>query len=124
VWNVELPAPTERETIFSIQLARVGRDPRKYDLKKLASTTPDFSGAEVKKLVKAALSRAFADNRREVTTDDLLHVIGEFTPLSKTMADDINKRRERLKGVAKPANGSAVNASPKEIKRKIAAFAG
>lgn len=123
VWNVELPAVTERETIFAIQLARVGRDPKKFDLKKLASTTPDFSGAEVKKLVKAALSRAFADNRRPVSTEDLLHVISEFTPLSKTMAEDINKRRERLKGVAKPANGTAVAATPKDIKRKIAAFA-
>lgn len=123
IWNVELPALAEREQIFSIQIARVNRDPKKYDLKKLAAGSIDFSGREIRKIVGAALSRAFADNRREPTTADLLSIIEDFTPLSKTMADDINRRRERLKGVARLASAPAVTTG-KAISRKIGAFTG
>jgi SpoVK/Ycf46/Vps4 family AAA+-type ATPase len=123
IWNVELPAAAEREQIFGIQIARVGRDPKKFDLKKMAADSIDFSGREIRKIVGAALSRAFADDRREPTTADLISIIGDFTPLAKTMADDINRRRERLKGVARLASAPTATVG-KAVGRKISSYVG
>jgi AAA+ superfamily predicted ATPase len=127
VWNVELPAQPEREAILSIQLSRVKRDPAKFNLKEVATAMHEFSGAEIEKIVTGALSRAFADGRREPTTADLMFIASDFAPLSRTAADDIAKRRERLKGVAKLASGPLVTATAttkSPVKRKLAAFPG
>lgn len=123
IWNVELPSVSEREQIWGIQIKKVSRKPEKFDLKKLASGTDGYSGAEIEKIVAQSLRRAFADGRREPNTEDALAIIDQFTPLSKTMADDINKRRERLKGVAKLASAPVnVVATPAAATRKIAKF--
>ena len=125
VWNVELPTMAEREVIWGIQLRKVNRKAEKFDLKKLSDKAVDYSGAEIEKVVTQTLYSAFADGGREPTTEDALRIMEEFVPLARTMADDINKRRERLKGVAKLASGpTAVATTSKQIKRKLAAFAG
>lgn len=106
VFSVELPTEVERQQILAIQLSRVKRDPSKFNVAEIANRMEGFSGAEIKKIVKAALSRAFADRRRQPTDEDLLFVTSATKPLSETMAEDINKRRARLAGVARPASNT------------------
>lgn len=123
VWNVELPSVAEREQIWGIQIRSVGRKPEKFDLKELASMTDGFSGAEIEKVVEQTLRRAFADKRREPNTADAIAIVEGFSPLSKTMADDIHRRTARLKGVAKLASAPVdVVATPAAATRKIAKF--
>lgn len=126
VWYVDLPTTAEREAIFAIQLGRVKRDPKKFDLAALAAASNEFSGAEIKKVVKSALSRAFADGRREPTTADLLAVAKEFVPLARTAADDIARRRKRLEGVARAASlpEGAAPSTGRKLASKIGAFRG
>lgn len=121
VWNVELPNASERKTIWAIQIKRGGRKPEKFDLDKLSAASVGYSGAEIEKLVSQAKYRAFADGKREPTTDDLLKLMEIFSPLSKTMAADIERRTKRLEGVAKLASGSVegVPSSAKPNGRRV-----
>lgn len=122
VWNVELPTVGEREIIWRIQIAKHKRKPETFDCAALALKTEGYSGAEIEKLVTQMLYRAFPE-RREPTTADGLALIETFSPLSKTMAADIEKRKQRLAGVAKLAGGVAKLSVPKPT-RRIASVAG
>jgi SpoVK/Ycf46/Vps4 family AAA+-type ATPase len=123
VWNVELPNLEEREQIWAIQIANHHRDPKKFNLMELSKRTEGYSGAEIEKLVRLALYTAFHDKRREPNQKDLMAHIDDFMPLSKTMADDIEKRRKRLAGVAKSASGNTEHVETTG-KRKLATFGG
>lgn len=106
VWNVELPNLAERLAVWAIQIAKVKREPSKFDLQKLAEKSEGYSGAEIEKLVSQSLYLAFADGHREPTTKDMLGLMETFMPMSQTMAADIEKRTKRLAGVAKLASGA------------------
>ena len=126
VWNVELPTAKERETIWTIQIKKHRRDPAKFDIPTLAAKTPDYSGAEIEKLVTQGLYRAFPE-RREPAMKDFEAIIEAFSPLSKTMAADIEKRRARLAGVAKLAGGDVATKAKTTTPapgRRIATVAG
>jgi AAA+ superfamily predicted ATPase len=127
IWNVELPNVTERLAIWNIQIKKASRDPANFDLKSLAEKTEGYSGAEVEKIVVQSLYAAFAKDREPVTKD-VLGIIDQFVPLSRTMADDITKRRKRLEGVAKLASlaetGAAAPTGRKLATSKVTGFKG
>jgi AAA+ superfamily predicted ATPase len=116
VWNVELPTVGEREAVWRIQISKHKRKPEAFDVQALALKTEGYSGAEIEKLMTQMLYRGFAE-RREPTLDDGLALIETFSPLSKTMAADIEKRRQRLAGVAKLAGGAVKLSTPKPTRR-------
>lgn len=118
VWNVELPSVTERIAIWNLKVAQFKRDPDKFDTATLAARTEGFSGAEIEKLVSQTLYVAFADGRREPTTQDVLHLLETFQPLSVTMAADIERRAKRLEGVARLASGTTKPLA-KPVNRKL-----
>jgi ATP-dependent 26S proteasome regulatory subunit len=103
VWNVELPHSIERAAIWRIQIKKWKRDPEKYDIQALAEATEGFSGAEIEKVVKRALFAAFS-RREEPTQADLITCTKNTVPVSVTMAEDIERRRKRLEGVAECAS--------------------
>ncbi len=78
---VGLPSPTEREQIFQVHLKRV-RPCRDFNLKLLAFSTKDFSGAEIEQVIYEAMHNAFSCDA-EFTQDDLLDAIAECVPLAK-----------------------------------------
>ena len=51
---VDLPDAGQRQTIFSIHLAKHQQDPAKFDLAQLAQASEGFSGAEIEEAVKSA----------------------------------------------------------------------
>ncbi len=78
---VGLPSPTEREQIFQVHLKRV-RHCRDFNLKLLAFSTKDFSGAEIEQVIYEAMQNAFSCDA-EFTQDDLLSAIAECVPLAQ-----------------------------------------
>lgn len=102
VWGVDLPNATERAEIWRLQAAKRGRG-TKLDLSKLASATDGFSGRQIAKAWLDALTIAF-NAKREPKADDCLAAAARITPTSKTMAAQIQARRERLAGKASPAS--------------------
>jgi AAA+ superfamily predicted ATPase len=92
IFFLDLPGLGERKTIFSIHLARRKRDPRDFDIDQLARSCPDYSGAEIEQAVIGGLYDAF-DQRRPLTTEDILKNLEEQVPLSTTMAEQIQALR-------------------------------
>jgi ATP-dependent 26S proteasome regulatory subunit len=103
IFFVDLPDESEREEIFRIHLVLRKRDPGSFDLKKLAACSKDFSGAEIKEAVIAALYEAFYEGQ-ELTTRHILETLQQTVPLSKTMDEQINGLRRWAEGRARNAS--------------------
>ena len=103
IFFVDLPAESERREVFEIHLRKRSRDPKTFDLDRLAKECDGFSGAEIEQAVIAALYVAFEQNR-DITTEDVSASIKETVPLSKTMREDIAMVRRWAKGRARPAS--------------------
>jgi ATP-dependent 26S proteasome regulatory subunit len=100
IFFIDLPTDTERQVIFSIHLkSRLKAGPALGSLPvtdelldRLCGATEGFSGAEIEQVVISACFDAF-NERRALTTDDLLHAITNTVPLSVTQAEQIAKLR-------------------------------
>jgi SpoVK/Ycf46/Vps4 family AAA+-type ATPase len=103
IFFVDLPARVERREIFRIHVKRRGRDPERFDLDALASSTAGYSGAEIEEAVVSGLYRAF-DLRRELESADLLAAAQETVPLSVVMDERITALREWAKFRTRPAS--------------------
>ena len=103
---MDLPTAAEREEVLSVALRQKKRDPVALgiDLEKVASATESFSGAEIAELVPEAMYSAFADGKRQITTDDLLATAREVVPMARTQSEKIVRLRETWSSRAKPAS--------------------
>lgn len=104
IFFVDLPGPDERRDIFRIHLEKRHRPAKQFHLPRLESLSQGFSGAEIEQVVISGLYDAF-DQKRPLTTEDLLKNIQETVPLSQTMAEHIAALREWSKTRARPASG-------------------
>ena len=86
-----------------IHLAKRKRDPKKFDVDRLAEQAENFSGAEIEQGIIAAMYDAF-DQDREVATDDVLHAMESSVPLSVTMREDLERLRLWARDRARPAS--------------------
>jgi SpoVK/Ycf46/Vps4 family AAA+-type ATPase len=107
---VDLPTRDERAAILIAALRGHGRDADQIDVARIATETPDFTGAELAALVPDALLAAFSDGERAITTGDLLEAIKGVVPLAKTAPEKITALRTW-------ADGHARRASPGETKK-------
>lgn len=92
VFFIDLPGVAARRQIFSIHLARKGRDPANFNLDELADASKDLTGSEIEQAVTSALFLGFGDNR-EIETSDLLKAIVETRPLATLMEERIEHLR-------------------------------
>lgn len=104
VWSVDLPTAAERADIWRIHIAKRGRNPKAFKLDDLARLTDGFSGRQIEQVWLKALTIAFNDGKREPGMEDCREAIGRVTPTSKTMATQIEARRNRLASRANPAS--------------------
>jgi SpoVK/Ycf46/Vps4 family AAA+-type ATPase len=92
IFFVDLPNESERSEIFSIQIAGVNRDPKSFDLSKLAEKAPGYSGREIRNIIGESLSIAFDENR-EFNTDLIINQISKITPVSVQKKSEIESMR-------------------------------
>ncbi|MBA3685143.1 MAG: AAA family ATPase [Planctomycetes bacterium] len=113
---VDLPNAGERRDILAIHLDRRGRDPKAFDLERLAQAANGFSGAEIEQAIVAALFEAFAAGG-DIATAHIDRALRETVPLSKTMETEITRLREWATGRARPATfrEGAVDAPRRKI---------
>jgi ATPase family associated with various cellular activities (AAA) len=104
VWFVDLPTTEERAAVLLTALWNHGRGDIKVDAAKVAKATADFTGSEIAAIVPDALFAAFADDEREITTQDLIDAAATVVPLSKTAAEKIKALRDWAAGRARPAS--------------------
>src|SRR5512139_1446021 len=75
IWWIDLPTAVERAAIAEATLRSNGRDADKLsiDLHAVSEATEGFTGAEIAAAIEHdAMFAAFADGKREITTDDVL----------------------------------------------------
>lgn len=109
---VDLPSQDEREAILRIHLQKCGRNPADFELKPVADEMFDFTGAEIEKVVNAALVIGFDDGARQITTADLLEAAREIVPVSRTMEAKIKDLRDWADTRARPASSKQPAATP------------
>jgi len=109
IFFVDLPFPNEREEIFKIHLKKRKRKPNSFNIDELVEATEKFTGSEIEEAINSALFYSF-EKKRELKTEDILRAVESTTPLSKTMAEDLNILRDW-------ARDRAVNVSGKRIKK-------
>lgn len=106
IFFVDLPNERERAAILDVHIRGRGRDPGRYDLPHLASMSQGHSGAELEQAVVDALYFAFDDGERDLSQSDLEAAVRDVTPLSVSMASEVEYMREFGKKFAKPASAS------------------
>ena len=117
---VDLPNEIEREKIFEIHLRKRNRDPKKFDVNKLAKATEGFTGAEIEQVIIDALYVAFG-NKKKMTTNIIISVIKETSPLSVVSGEQIENLRRWATGRCRMASATAKKSSKQQSgKRKIA----
>lgn len=101
---IDLPTSVERVEVLAAALRQRKRDPRVIDLGEAARFTEGFTGAEIAAIVPDALFAAFADDQREITTEDLRAAAATVVPLAKTARERVDGMRDWAKGRARPAS--------------------
>jgi SpoVK/Ycf46/Vps4 family AAA+-type ATPase len=102
---VDLPNAESRREIMDVHLSKRGHDSKfdGDDYEPVVSATWGFSGAEIEKVVKQAIERAFFQER-DLQANDLLEAARRIVPVSVTMADQINNLRSWATNRAIPAS--------------------
>jgi len=103
IFFVDLPSEEERKEIFSIHLGIRNRESSRFDLAKLAEASEGFSGSEIEQALVSSLYDAF-ENKTDIKTENILDAIKDTYPLSATMREAIEKRREWATGRARFAS--------------------
>jgi len=103
IFFVDLPSAEERREILAIHLKKRGRDPAGFDLEKLAAAAERFSGSEIEQAIISALYDAF-EKRTDITTEGIVQAMKDTYPLSATMREAIEGRRQWAKGRARMAS--------------------
>lgn len=100
---VDLPTLMEREEIWAVQIRKAARDPKKFDLAKLAGASEGWSGREMEMVIGESLIRAFEADK-DIDTLVITSILKERIPLSVQRREDIEKMRKWGKDFAIPAS--------------------
>ncbi len=111
---VDLPQQPERESIWSIQIAKHGRHPKEYDLAQLAKATEGLTGSEIEQAFIESLYQAFAVHE-EPTDLTIAQVLNDLVPLSKLMSEQITNLRTWARGRARMATSPVSGAKLRKL---------
>jgi SpoVK/Ycf46/Vps4 family AAA+-type ATPase len=105
IFFLDLPTFEERREIFSVHLRKRKCIPAEFDLETLARESDGYVGAEIEQTIIDAMYRAFSENMRRVTTEDILTCMQAQVPLSVSQRETVAALRTWL------AEGRAQSAS-------------
>jgi SpoVK/Ycf46/Vps4 family AAA+-type ATPase len=101
---VDFPEPEERAEIFRIHIRKRDRKVEDYNIDELVAITDKYSGAEIEGVIDDAMHIAYADGKREFTTNDIKRSIKTCRKLADIMKEDIDQLRDDAKGRFKNAS--------------------
>lgn len=97
IFWVDLPDKKQREEIIAIHLKKIDRDPKKFNLGKIAEASDKFSGREIRNWIQdSSLNYAFK-NGHELCDNDLITTAKEVVPQAIMMAEEIHAYRQWAK---------------------------
>lgn len=98
IFFVDFPNTTERKQIFEVLVKKYGRNPKNFDISALANKALNYTGAEIEKSITSALFEGYSDNRRDITTDDIMASLSSFQPQYVMRPDYFDDMRVWAKG--------------------------
>lgn len=102
---VDLPNGEERRKILDIHLKKRGKWNKEIDSIALIKETDGFNGADLEAVVKDTIESAFIDERKIITTIDLLNSVNETKSISSTLKDKIAEIKSTISKIdIKPAS--------------------
>jgi SpoVK/Ycf46/Vps4 family AAA+-type ATPase len=109
VFFLDLPTQAERREIIAVHLRKRRRDPARFDVRRLASESDGYTGAELEQAIIDAMYSAFA-HERDIATEDVITAIARTVPLSKSQREVIERLRAWLRdGRAQSASFAAAS---------------
>jgi len=103
IFFIDLPREEERARIFEIHIRLKKRDPKNYDIARMAKEADQFSGAEIEQAILSAMYKAFAEDR-EFSSEDIFAEIQHTVPLAVTAKEKIQYLRDWAKHRARPSS--------------------
>jgi len=114
IFFIGLPSEDERAVILAIHIRKHGRDPKKFDLKKLAKASENFSGSELEQAVVSGLYTAFHTGK-ELTAGHIAEAIEETTPLATSFGSQLSQMVDWADKFAVNASRSVKEEEPKPV---------
>jgi AAA+ superfamily predicted ATPase len=103
IFFVDLPNTAVRKQIFTIHLNKRNRDPKQFDLARLARVSEGYSGSEIEEAIMAALYEAYAD-QDQLDTERIATALENSPPLSVTMSEKVQALRQWAQDRCVPAD--------------------
>ena len=98
IFFVDFPKPEERKKIFEIHIRKRRKDDlAKIDVQKLVGLTEGYSGADIEGVVRDSVEDAFVNDKKSVTTEDIVKAIKNTRSLSEVMKDSLKGIKEYYK---------------------------
>lgn len=133
IWFSDVPNVEEREEIFKIHLEKRGRDPEKFDIRKLSEyeftdssgQTYSVTGAEIESSIKDALRNKFASrggkeieigSKDDINTEDIMSMLKKIKPITMIGKETISSMR---KWSENNANNVSIGTTKKDKKEKV-----
>ena len=92
-WYFSLPTAEERQDIFRIHIGKTGKEVSEKDIKAVAEEAANYTGAEIKEIVKAAMRKAYKrykeDGNPELTLEDLIPAVKDVIPIYESSKENI-----------------------------------
>lgn len=119
IWYFGLPTKTERKEIFRIHF---GKTPIKVSddiIKYAAEETENYTGAEIKEIVKVAMRKAYKrykeDHVAQIIESDIDSAISEVVPVFESSKEKLGVLEEYYRTRARFANNLPENNESEEI---------
>ncbi len=94
IFFIDLPNEEQRAEVTEKLLSRKKRDPSQFDIDQIVSATHNYTPVEIEKGIDNALFVAYSDNKRALTTKDIVVESGKFFPLYNSRREEIEAMRE------------------------------
>lgn len=111
IFWLDLPNEEQRYEVVSKLLTKKHRNPEDFDINKIVQESDHYSPAEIEKGIDNGMFISYADNRREVKTEDIVNELSKFSSLYNGRQEDIENMRNFALGIngkgglARLANG-------------------
>lgn len=93
IFFLDLPNEEQRADILERLILKKHRDPKKFDFHPIVQASKNYSPAELEKAISNALFVAYSENKRDLTTADIVSEISKFQPLYNSRREEIEAMR-------------------------------
>ncbi len=94
IFFIDLPTAEQREEVIEKLLSRKGRQPSDFNINAIVSASVNYTPVEIEKGIDNALFVSYADNKRKVTTEDVVLALSSFYPLYNSRREDVQRMRK------------------------------